>query len=175
MRRLMLLRHAKSAWPAGTADLDRPLAPRGREAAPRIGRYLADEGLVADLVLVSPARRAQETWNLVRGSATDAEVRTEPRIYEAPPGRLLEVVQEVDPGVRTLLLVGHNPGFEGLAKLLVGHGDRYAFARLAQKYPTAGLAVLDFSVDSWREVEPRAGCLDRFVTPKTLGAEADDD
>lgn len=175
MRRLMLLRHAKSAWPGGTADIDRPLAPRGREAAPRMARYIAEEVLLPDLVLVSPARRTQETWELVRAAAGDAPVRTEPRIYEAPPGRLLEVVQEVEPEVRTLLLIGHNPGFEGLARLLVGHGDRYAFARLTQKYPTAGLAVIDCPVESWRDVEPRSGRLDRFVTPKTLGADADDD
>ncbi|HEX2556664.1 MAG TPA: histidine phosphatase family protein [Microvirga sp.] len=175
MRRLMLLRHAKSAWPGGSADIDRPLATRGRDAAPLVARHMADEGLAPDLVLVSPARRTQETWNLVRGSAADAQVRTDSRIYEAPPGRLLEVVQEVVPEVRTLLMIGHNPGFEGLARILVGHGDRYAFARLSQKYPTAGLAVIDFPVESWREVEPRTGRLDRFVTPKTLGADADDD
>jgi phosphohistidine phosphatase len=175
MRRLMLLRHAKSDWPGGTPDLERPLGKRGRDAAPRIARHLAEEALVPDLVLVSPARRTQETWELVRSAAADAEVRTESRIYEAPPGRLLDVLHEVEPDVRTLLMIGHNPGFEGLAKLLVGHGDRYAFARLSHKFPTAGLAVIDFPVESWREVEPRAGRLDRFVTPKTLGADADDD
>jgi len=175
MRRLMLLRHAKSAWPAGTADLDRPLAPRGREAAPRMGRYLADEGLLPDLALVSPARRAQETWALVRDAVGGAETRTEPRIYEAPAQRLLDVVQEAPADRRTLLLIGHNPGFEDLSKMLIGHGDRYAFARLSQKYPTAGLAVIDVAVEDWREVAPRGGRLDRFVTPKTLGVDADDD
>ena len=175
MRRLMLLRHAKSGWPGGVADIDRPLATRGRDAAPLVARHLADEGLVPDLVLVSPARRTLETWNLVQAAAADAPMRTDPRIYEAPPGRLLEVAQEVGPEVRTLLMIGHNPGFEGLARLLVGHGDRYAFARLAQKYPTAGLAVIDFPVETWREVEPGTGRLDRFVTPASLGADADDD
>ena len=61
MRRLMLLRHAKSNWPAGVADRDRPLAARGREAAPLIGGYLAEELLLPDLVLISPARRTVET------------------------------------------------------------------------------------------------------------------
>lgn len=175
MRRLMLLRHAKSAWPAGIADLDRPLNERGREAAPRMGRYLQDEGLLPDLVLVSSARRTQETWDLVRAAVGDVETRTEPRIYEAPSARLLAVVQEVSATARTLLMIGHNPGFEDLSKTLVGHGDRYAFARLSQKFPTAGLAVVDFAVESWSEVAARGGRLDRFVTPKTLGADADDD
>lgn len=175
MRRLLLLRHAKSAWPAGTSDLDRPLAPRGREAAPRMGRYLAEEGLLPDLVLVSPARRTRETWDIVRASLGDVESRTEPRIYEAPCLRLLAVVQEAPSPVRTLLMIGHNPGFEDLARSLVGHGDRYAFARLSQKFPTAGLAVIDFADEAWSDVAARSGRLDRFVTPKTLGADADDD
>jgi phosphohistidine phosphatase len=78
-----------------------------------------------------------------------------------------------------LLLIGHNPGFADLAKLLIGHGDRYAFARLSQKFPTAGLAVIDFDADSWGGIGPGQGRLDRFrldrfVTPKSLGAEEDD-
>jgi phosphohistidine phosphatase len=174
MRRLMLLRHAKSAWPDGTSDSDRPLAARGKEAAPRMGAYLADEQLFPDLALVSPARRTRETWDLVRAKLGDAPARFEPRIYEAPAERLLTIVQEVERPVRTLLMIGHNPGFEDLARLLIGHGDRYAFARLAEKYPTAGLAVIDFATESWRDVAPRSGRLDGFVTPKSLGAGEDD-
>lgn len=174
MRRLLLLRHAKSDWPEGVSDLDRPLAPRGREAAPRMGAYLKDEGLFPDLAIVSAARRTRETWDLVQPLLGEVETRFDGRIYEAPVQRLLTVLREVEAPVRALLMVGHNPGFEDLAKLLTGHGDRYAFARLAQKYPTAGLAVLDFAVESWAEVEPRSGRLDRFVTPKSLGAGEDD-
>jgi len=174
MLRLMLLRHAKSDWPTGTADLDRPLARRGREAAPRMGAYLAAEGLLPDLVLVSPARRAQETYDLVAPSLGGAPMRVEPRIYEAPPERLLAVVREVEARVRALLLIGHNPGFEELSRTLVGHGDRYALARLSEKYPTAGLAAIDFAVEAWSAVAPRAGRLDRFVTPKSIGAGEDE-
>jgi phosphohistidine phosphatase len=174
MFRLILLRHAKSDSPGGVLDIDRPLAARGREAAPRMGAYLKDEQLFPALALVSPAKRTRETWDLVQPALGEVETRFEPRIYEAPVARLLTIVQEVDPSVRTLLMVGHNPGFEDLARLLVGHGDRYAFARMTQKFPTAGLAVIDFPVESWPEVEPRGGRLDRFVTPKSLGAGEDD-
>lgn len=174
MRRLMLLRHAKATALPGGRDHERPLAPRGREAAPRLGAYLRDEQLFPDLALVSSARRTQETWDLVRPALGEVETRSESRIYEAPAARLLAVAQEVEPACRTLLMVGHNPGFSDLARLLVGHGDRYAFARLSEKYPTAGLAVIDFPVESWREIGPRGGRLDRFVTPKTLGADEDD-
>ncbi len=174
MRRLMLLRHAKSDWPNGMADLDRPLSPRGREAGPLMAAYMAQEGLLPDLALVSPARRTRETWDLVAPAVGAPPSRREPRIYEAPAERLLEVVREAEDGVRVLLLVGHNPGSEDLARRLVGHGDRYAFARMAQKYPTAGLAVIDFAVERWSEVDGRGGRLDRFVTPKSIGAGEDE-
>jgi phosphohistidine phosphatase len=170
----MLLRHAKSARPVGVADMDRPLAARGRDAAPRMGRYLAEEGLLPDLVVVSAARRTRETWELVEPHVDATEIRFDARIYEAPASRLLAVVRESPSRVRSVLMIGHNPGFEDFAKLLVGHGDRYAFARLTQKYPTAGLAVIDFDRENWSEIAPRSGKLDRFVTPKSLGAEEDD-
>ena len=98
----------------------------------------------------------------------------EPRIYEAKPERLLQVVHDTEANVRTLLMIGHNPGFEELAAKLTGHGDRYAAARMAQKYPTCGLAVLDFAVEDWRDVAPRGGRLDRFVTPASLGEGPDE-
>lgn len=175
MLRLMLLRHAKSGWPANVADRERPLAARGREAAPVMGRYLADELLMPDLVLVSPAQRTLETWELVGAMLPERPAHhTEPRIYEASAKRLLAVVQEQDAPVRTLLMIGHNPGFEELAALLTGHGDRYASVRMARKYPTCGLAVLDFAVEDWRDVAARGGRLDRFVTPESLGEGPDE-
>jgi len=171
----MLLRHAKSQWPAGVADRDRPLAARGREAAPMMGRYLADELLLPDLVLISPARRTVETWELVAPMLPEKPAtHYEARIYEAKVARLLDVVQDIEGDVRTLLMVGHNPGFAELATLLIGHGDRYAAARMSQKYPTCGLAVLDFAVDDWRDVAERGGRLDRFVTPASLGEGPDE-
>jgi phosphohistidine phosphatase len=174
MRRLMLLRHGKSDSPSGVSDIDRPLAMRGKEAVPRIATHMAEEQLFPDLALVSPARRARESWDLLAPKLGEVPARSEPRIYEAPPERLLAVIRELGPGVRSVLLVGHNPGLEDLAKLLIGHGDRYAFARIAKKYPTAGLAVLDLAIEGWRELKPRSGRLDRFVTPKSLGQDEDD-
>lgn len=181
MLRLMLLRHAKAAWPKDVADLDRPLAERGRKAAPLMGDYLARENLLPDLVIVSPATRTRQTWDLVGAEFARAfpgeqiPVVYEPRIYEAPVESLLDVIQD-DHQARTLLMIGHNPGFEELAHMLVSHGDRYAFARLSQKYPTSGLAVIDFNIGSWAEVTPRSGRLDRFVTPRSLeGLQEDND
>ncbi|MBB3018322.1 phosphohistidine phosphatase [Microvirga lupini] len=174
MLRLLLLRHAKSAWPAGILDIDRPLAKRGQEAALVMGDYLKRERLAPDLAIVSSARRTQETWERVQPILGEIEMRLDGRIYEAPVGRLLEVVREVGAETGTLLLIGHNPGFEELAKLLIGEGDMDGILRLGQKYPSAGLAVIDFELASWADVARKAGRLERFVTPKSLGSGEDD-
>lgn len=165
----MLLRHAKSAWPDGVEDHERPLDARGRKAAPAMGRFMAAQGLVPDLAIVSTARRAGETWALVRaGFPRKVAQRREKRIYEASPDAILAVVRETPARARTLLVVGHNPGFEDLAQKLAGAGDRSALARLRRKYPTAGLAVIDFGVERWSEVTDGGGRLALFETPKRL-------
>lgn len=174
MLRLLLLRHAKAAWPSGTLDLDRPLAKRGQEAALVMGNYLKRERLEPDLAIVSPARRAQETWERVQPILGEIAMRPDGRIYEAPVGRLREVVRDVEPEIRTVLVIGHNPGFEELARLLIGEGDMDGILRLGQKYPTAGLAVIDFELESWEDVAQKSGRLERFVTPKSLGNGEDD-
>ncbi len=173
MRRLILLRHAKSAWPAGLEDRDRPLNKRGREAAPLAGSYLRDENLLPDLALVSSAQRTRETFALIE-AATPCPARYEDRLYLAAPRTLLDAVRETAHDVRTLLVVGHNPGLHDLAVSLVGHGDRYAFARLREKMPTAAITVLDFAIDTWSEVEPKGARLDRYVTPNMFGGEDED-
>jgi phosphohistidine phosphatase len=174
MLRLLLLRHAKAAWPSGTLDLDRPLAKRGQDAALVMGDYLKSERLEPDLVVISPARRTQETWERVQPFLGEIETRRDGRIYEAPVGRLLEVLRGIESETRTLLVIGHNPGFEELAKLLIGEGDMEGILRLGQKYPTAGLAVIDFSLDDWADIAHRSGRLERFITPKSLGNGEDD-
>jgi phosphohistidine phosphatase len=174
MLRLLLLRHAKAAWPAGTLDLDRPLAKRGQEASIVMANYMRSERLQPDLAIVSAARRTQETWERVQPLLGEVEMRRDGRVYEAPVGRLLEVVREVEPEIRTLLVIGHNPGFEELAKLLIGEGDMDSILRLGQKYPTAGLAVIDFDLKGWDEIKQKTGRLERFVTPKSLGSGEDD-
>jgi phosphohistidine phosphatase len=171
MRRLMLLRHAKSAWPDGVEDLERPLAKRGRTACSLMGRYMADEALVADLAIVSTARRARESWELIRPAfAQDIAQHDEPRIYEASAGAILDVVKETRTGVRTLLLVGHNPGLHELALKLIRKGSPSDLSRLRRKYPTAGLVVIDFKIGRWSEASEAHGRLERFQTPKSVGA-----
>lgn len=173
MRRLLLLRHAKSGHPPGVADLDRPLDARGRAAAPRMGAYLAAEGLHPDRALVSPARRTRETWEAVAPSLGDVPVEIVRTIYEAPPAALLDAIRAAPDTAGTLILVGHNPGLEAVTEMLAESGPREARNRLAHGFPTAALAVIAFDAESWSAIG-RDGRLERFVRPKDLAAERAD-
>lgn len=175
MRRLMLLRHAKSdRSDPGARDQDRVLNARGREAAPRVGVYMASHGLIPDLVLSSPAARTRETWDLVAPAfSTPPQVLYDERIYQNVPDVLLTLITQTKPAVHVLLLVGHNPSLGTLAEMLTasGHGD--ARQRLREKFPTAALAVIDFPIDAWNRIHPHSGRLDRLITPRLLETSAD--
>ncbi|MBN9061651.1 MAG: phosphoglycerate mutase [Rhizobiales bacterium 65-9] len=172
MRRLILLRHAKSDWPENVADHDRPLDERGRAQAPLMGRYLAEERIIPDVAIVSTARRTQETWRLASEAFSEAiPRRDEPRLYAASADMAIHVARGAEGDPRTLLMVGHNPSFHEAAAMLTGHGDRYAFARLKERFPTCAMAIIDFAVENWSEIAPRGGRLDRYLTPKSLGGE----
>ncbi|UXN58286.1 SixA phosphatase family protein [Phyllobacterium zundukense] len=174
MRRLMLLRHAKSDRPEGTDDHQRPLAKRGRRTSPLMGTYMAEKGLMPDLAIVSTARRAKETWKRARSAFKhNISRRKEPRIYNASAKAILDIIKETAPDVKALLLVGHNPGLQDLALRLIGKGSQSDLSRLHQKYPTAGLVVIDFDVKRWRDVSDDLGRLIRFETPKSIGDPAD--
>jgi phosphohistidine phosphatase len=175
MRRLILLRHAKSDWSKpGQADHDRALSPRGRKAAPRMGAYLAEQSLVPDLVIASTAVRVRETLDLVLAAlGQNPKVTFDRRLYEADADDILAVLQETKDAVHTLLVVGHNPGLSDLSELLIASGSDEAQRAMLEKFPTAGLAVIDFAVDDWQSLAPGSGRLDRFVTPRSLGAPDD--
>ncbi len=175
MRRLILLRHAKSDWSkSGQADHDRALSARGRKAAPRVGAYLAEQSLMPDLVLASTALRVRETLDLVLAAlSTRPKLTFDRRLYEADAEDILAVLQETKDAVHTLLVVGHNPGLSDLSELLIASGSDEAQRMMLEKFPTAGLAVIDFAVDDWRSLARGGGRLDRFVTPRSLGAPDD--
>jgi len=171
MRRLMLLRHAKTerAEP-GARDRDRELTKRGRADAETIGAYMARHSLVPDLTLVSPATRAQETWNLVAAAfAKPPKSSDEDRIYNAGADKLLALIGEAG-RERSLLLVGHNPGFHDLAVALIASGDVAARERVNEKLPTAGLVIIDLAFDDWAMLHSHSGRLERFVSPRLIAA-----
>lgn len=168
MRTLHLLRHAKSSWddPA-LRDAERPLADRGRQAVQLLHAHLEETGARIDLVLVSPARRARQTWEGVASAVDAHDVRTEPAIYEATATGLLELVHGLDDAHRSVMLVGHDPGFHDLAVVLAGGGDPKSLRALQEKYPTGALASLAFDC-SWHEVDAGRGRLVAFVRPRDL-------
>jgi len=181
-RKLVLLRHAKSAWPGGP-DHERPLAHRGRRNAPAMGRWLRTAGHLPDQVLCSTARRARETWQLAEaGLACTVPVSFDDRLYEGPATVLLDMIRHVSPALRTVLLVGHDPAVPELALMLAtagppayaGAGDDTASAapldRMRAKFPTAAVAVLEFR-QRWDQLAPGSSRLTCFVTPRDLEAQ----
>jgi phosphohistidine phosphatase len=176
MKRLLVLRHAKSDWSRpGVADHDRPLSQRGRQAASAMGEAIAALGLMPDAVLSSSARRARETLALAAAGWPDglASATTFDRgIYLKGPGAILAGLARTPPEASTLLVVGHNPDVQALVLTLASptDSDPGALARVEEKFPTAALALLYLPVDSWAEVAASGGRLQRVLTPKDLAA-----
>ena len=173
MRRLILLRHAKSDWP-DVPDFDRPLAKRGRRDAPRIGRWLHEHGYQPDVVVVSAACRTRQTWDLVAPELGGSPaVRFEPRAYAASALTLLYLAQELPDRYRTALLIAHNPGLSELATSLAAppEGDKRQppgnGPRPAISLPTAAVAVLEFPGD-WPSLTPGHARLTSLTTPADL-------
>ena len=159
MKRLYLLRHAKSSWnEPDLADFDRPLNSRGLLAAPFMARFMAAKSYRPDLIVSSPARRALTTAELVRENiGANIEIQLNDRVYEASPQTLLQIAATVDDAAGSVMLVGHNPGMEGLIRLLAGRSEAM---------PTAGLAVIDLGIDRWRNIKEGCGTLVEVVRPK---------
>jgi phosphohistidine phosphatase len=172
-KRLILLRHAKSAWDnQDVADFDRPLSNRGRKAAPIVGAYLARKRYAPELVLCSSARRASETLDLtIAGWSKQPTVKKLKSLYLAMPREMLKRLQGADKDCAAIMLVGHNPGIADLANWLARDGDPAARAALARKFPTGAVAVIDFDVEDWREVDAETGRLVDFATPKQIEHE----
>jgi phosphohistidine phosphatase len=156
-RRLVLLRHAKSAWPDGVPDPQRPLNKRGRRDASAAGRWLRAHIDDLGAVVCSPARRTQETWALVAAELDDPPSPTlDERIYAAPPADLLAVVRDLPDDAGTALLIGHNPGVAELVDLLCGD-DR--------EMRTASIAVLSWD-GGWTAAAADVAQLGEHVTPR---------
>jgi phosphohistidine phosphatase len=174
MRRLMLLRHAKTEKDAPSGrDRDRRLDHRGRDDAAEIGGWIGRHPPFPGLALVSPAVRTQQTWQIaweaMKGVAPQPKVELLPELYGADETRLLQAIRAVsaaDP--QRLLVVAHNPGMHELALALAGRGDAAGRKALTDNLPTSGLAVIDFAVDDWADVAYRQGKLVLFVSPKML-------
>lgn len=159
MRTLFLLRHAKSDWSnAALADFDRPLNDRGLRTAPFMGELMARKNIHPDLIISSPAERAMRTALLVKeSSGSNCAINYDERIYDASPQALRTVISQISDGVHSALIVGHNPGMEGIIRYLTGDSE---------PMPTAALASITLEIKSWRDVTDNCGKLEYIVRPK---------
>jgi phosphohistidine phosphatase len=180
--KLVLLRHAKSAWP-DVPDHERPLARRGRRDAPAVGHWLLVAGHVPDLVLCSAARRARQTWQLAQAEiGPPVPVSFDDGVYQATAEGLLAGIRLTPPEPQTLLVVGHDPAIPQLAFMLIRDvapvGQAVSpiqaaerpdlLSRMRVKFPTAAVAVLEFAGSAWPQLSPGRALLTEFVTPRDI-------
>jgi len=173
MKRLLLLRHAKSLRDDAIKDRERPLNARGRADAPRMGIFMHHEQWMPDLVLSSPSARTLETWELLSPElGATGSMKKVDALYLAGDNAIAKTIKAVEDSVSTLLVIGHNPGLEDCAKRLMREPqsakERDRAAKLEEKFPTCTLAVLDFEIEDWNGLADHAGALTAFVRPKDL-------
>lgn len=172
MLEILVLRHAKSRWDEpDTTDHDRTLAPRGIEAAKRMGKLIRERDWLPDRILCSTAARASATLDLAMAkwparSAPEPEHTS--RLYMASPQQLLEAVRSQEAGCRRLMLVGHNPGLGSFVMRLAGAGDPALRMAVEEKFPTAALARLCLDVEEWRDAGWGGATLLDFIRPRDL-------
>ena len=167
VKRLYLLRHAKSSWKdTSLPDHDRPLAARGRRAAKAIYRHLHEQGIEPELVLCSTARRARETLDRIEPVLGTPVIRVEDDLYAASADALLERLRSIPDTVDGVMLIGHNPGLQELALTLARGSD--TVSQLEAKYPTAALATLMVLAERWQELDRGTAELVALVRPRDL-------
>lgn len=170
MKRLGLLRHAKSDWDdMSLRDFDRGLNARGRKGAALMGEHIREQGGKWQLVLASPAERVKLT---LEASELNVPVRFEEQAYLADSATLIHLLSTCDDTTDAVILMGHNPGIQELAIDLVSpEAENDLFTEIMQKYPTAAFAVLELDIDTWSDLAPGCGKLVHFARPRDLDPE----
>jgi phosphohistidine phosphatase len=174
---LTLFRHAKSSWAEpGLEDFDRPLAERGEQAAPLMGAFLAERGLIPDLVLCSASHRTRQTLGLAF-----ARLKAQPEtqflddLYHATVPAFLAILRGAPHDKHHIMLVGHNPGLQALALEMIGGGDPAGRRAIAHKFPSGAVAAMTLDTPNWAGIRPGDAYLTIFMTPKQLGGGGQDD
>jgi phosphohistidine phosphatase len=172
MHRLLLLRHAKTEQDNGEGDHARALTKRGRNDAAKIGHALDIRGYWPELVLCSTSRRTRETWELLAPELAKApQVEFRKTLYLASARQIAAQIHETAAAIRTLMVLGHNPGMEECARMLArppkSKAEAEKHADMREKFPTCALAVLDFGVEAWSDVTG-SGVLLEFIKPRDL-------
>ncbi len=170
MKRLGLLRHAKSDWDdMSLRDFDRGLNKRGRKGAKLMGEHIQDSGAKFDLVVASSAERVKRT---LEASELDLPVQFHETAYLGDPSTLIGLLKQVKGDPDAVLLAAHNPGLQELALALVPpDGENALFDEVMQKYPTAAYAVFELDIENWADLEPGCGQLVHFARPRDLDPE----
>jgi phosphohistidine phosphatase len=165
-RKLLVVRHAKSAWPVGVPDSLRPLGPRGLRDAPRMGQRIRELVGTVDLVVVSPTQRTQQTWALMNEElGHGGPVVTDPRVYDAWGAHMLDLVRDLPADAHTVMILGHEPGVSELVLSLAGSAEDDLRDLVATKFPTCAVALLGAD-RPWVDFAPGCAALETFTTPK---------
>lgn len=169
MRRLLILRHAKTERTNPGGDHARQLIERGRQDAQAMGEYLAARKLAPAAALVSDATRTRETFEIVaRALPHSVRTRFDRALYLADPRVLIDAITQMSDDAPTLLLIGHNPGLHELAYEFAGAADEKTLDLLARKFPICSLAVIEFECDTWADAPHAPSRLKKLVTAKSL-------
>lgn len=170
MRRLTILRHAKSSWDdPHLEDYNRPLNDSGWKAARRMARELEKRKMKFDLIIASPAARVRETIDgLTQKLRFNVEIRFEPRMYAASEEMLLMIVRDIRESAHAPLLVGHNPGLQQLLVALTHKDPDDLRSRVEEKFPTAALATIELPAHRWTDVKLATGEITELILPKQL-------
>ena len=177
MLRLILMRHAKSAWDDPLlADFDRGLNERGLAAAPQMARYLVEDlGLEPDRILCSTARRTRETLaGCLPFFRREQDILLLDRIYHASEESYVDLIRQNGGTAQTLMLIGHNPAIQNTALDLTEQASAATLHDVREKYPTASIAVLEFREEAWHDIHPAKGFLTRFARPRDLAPSVAD-
>ncbi len=159
MKRLYIIRHAKSDWSNPTLhDYDRPLNKRGKKNAPFMGKILREKGIVPDLIISSPAYRARETAKkIAKKVAYKEEIMYDEHLYDASLKTILEIVNYIEDEYDTVFLIGHNPSLNMLGFYLVDFN---------KNIPTSGVLEIELNCSTWKEVNKKCSKLVSFDYPK---------
>lgn len=170
MKKLYLLRHAKSDHNHRIDDHERSINERGRSACLQVVDYIKAEGITPDLILSSSSRRTKETATiLIEEVYPDIKLRLSDRLYLATAGEIIRSINMLEDSCKSVMLVGHNPGLHECTVLLAGDGsDKEALLRIEQGFPTAALVIVECDIANWQELEPGRGrLLNVFVPSKS--------
>lgn len=174
MRRLILLRHAKTEKDSASGkDRDRCLDERGETDATEIGAWLAANSYLPDVALVSTATRARQTCDRIALYMPHCRIKYLDDLYLAETSQLLKIVQNAKGDPESLLVIGHNPGLHEFAWNLTGKSSVADRRALGENLPTAAAAIIDFDITKWRDVSDRTGTLKVFISPKRLREASD--